>query len=73
MKQTFNVSFYQARRRAGYSQGRLAFKVGVSRSMITRIENGRRAPNIWDAIRIARVLHAPVETLFELKKEEDHS
>ena len=47
----------------------LASKVGVSRQTINAIENGRHAPTVAVAIRIADVFRVSVDQLFELDYE----
>ena len=48
------------------TQKRLAELVGVSRQTMNAIENGRHAPTIDVAIRIADVFHISVDQLFDL-------
>lgn len=48
----------------GVSQRWLAGKVGCSSSTISEIEMGKRAPNVYLAMRIARALGATVEKLW---------
>ena len=48
----------------GVSQRWLAGKVGCSSSTISEIEQGKRAPNVYLALRIARALGATVENLW---------
>lgn len=54
----------QARKRAKLTQPQLAEKVGVGRATIARIEAGRQSPSVVLALKIARELGEPVETLF---------
>lgn len=51
------------------TQKRLAELVGVSRQTMNAIENGRHAPTVDVAIRIADVFHVSVDQLFDLDYE----
>lgn len=48
-----------ARQAAGYSQGRLAQRIGCSQSLIARIETGERNASPEVAARIARATRSP--------------
>jgi putative transcriptional regulator len=50
----------------GITQQVLATRVGISRSTLSAIENGRIDPGVSVAVRIARVLQTDVETIFPL-------
>lgn len=50
----------------GWSQGRLAEEVGVSRQTINAIETGRFDPSLPLAMRLARVFGHTVEEVFAL-------
>ncbi|WP_202879724.1 helix-turn-helix transcriptional regulator [Ornithinimicrobium pratense] len=50
----------------GWSQGRLAEEVGVSRQTINAIETGRFDPSLPLALRLAQLLGRPVEQIFTL-------
>ena len=50
----------------GWSQGKLAEEVGVSRQTINAIEAGRFDPSLPLALRLARLLGRPVEEIFRL-------
>lgn len=50
----------------GWSQGRLAEEVGVSRQTINAIETGRFDPSLPLALRLAQLLGRPVEEIFRL-------
>ncbi len=54
----------QARKRTGLTQPQLAEKVGVGRATVARIEAGRQSPSVALALKIAREVGEPVETLF---------
>jgi len=51
------------------TQQELADKVGVTRQTIHSIEKGKFKPSVELALRLARVLGASVEQLFELENE----
>jgi len=51
------------------TQQELAEKVGVTRQTILSIEKGKFKPSVELALRLARVLGASVEQLFELEEE----
>ena len=61
-KITCHVKTY--RQAKGLSQAELAKAVGVKRQAIYDIESGRYLPNTGVALRLARSLDCPVETLF---------
>lgn len=52
----------------GWSQGRLADEVGVSRQTINAIETGRFDPSLPLAMRLARTFELSVEVIFTLKQ-----
>lgn len=54
------------REERGWSQGRLAEEVGVSRQTINAIETGRFDPSLPLALRLARLLDRRVEEIFRL-------
>lgn len=53
---------------AGLTQAELAALVGVSRKTINTVENEVFTPSTTLALRLARALGAPVETLFFLRR-----
>lgn len=55
----------QARLRAGYTQEKLAEKIDVSLSVISRLETGRTMVSVAKMQRIAKVLNTPVGTFFD--------
>lgn len=55
------------RRAAGLSQAALAEAAGVSRQTIANIERGSYAPSVYLALRIARTLNTPVDSLFPIE------
>ncbi len=55
------------RAKLNLTQEQLAELIGVTRKTINTIENGKFIPSTIIAIKMARVLHLPVEELFILK------
>ena len=53
-----------ARTELGLTQGELAARAGVTRKTVNTVENGVFVPSTILALRLARVLARPVETLF---------
>ena len=62
---TLGERIRDARRAAGLSQEKLAERVGVTRQAVTKWENGQSAPSTENLLRLAEVLHTPVETLLD--------
>ncbi len=56
----------QVRTRAGLTQGELAASAGISRQAYSSLESGGVNPSTEVALRLARVLHESVESLFYL-------
>lgn len=54
------------RAKRNLTQADLAAMAGVTRRSINAIETGRMVPSVLLALRIARALNVPVETLFVL-------
>jgi putative transcriptional regulator len=59
----------QERARLDLTQAGLAELVGVSRKTINTVENGVFVPSTVLALRLARALAVPVESLFQLPEE----
>lgn len=55
------------------TQEQLAQLVGVTRKTINTVENGKYIPSTYLALKLARVLGAPVEELFRLQEDQDES
>ena len=66
MAEAVRNSVYEARTGAGLTQEALAGRVGVSRQTILAIEKGNYAPSVTLALKLAKVLKSPVESLFKL-------
>lgn len=61
----FVCNLKKYRQLAGLSQDELAARVGVRRETINRLEAARYNPSLKLAVDISRVVHAPLEKLFE--------
>lgn len=48
------------------TQAELAAKAGVTRKSVNAIETGRMVPSVLLALKLARVLGVPIETIFML-------
>ncbi len=59
-------TLYDHRRKADFTQEELAIKAGVTRQTIIAIEKGNYAPSVALALKLAKLLHTTVETLFRL-------
>lgn len=57
----------QARGPRGISKATLARRLGVSRSYVTRLEQGKVFPSLALALRIARYFECRVEEIFSLQ------
>ncbi|MCY9782546.1 helix-turn-helix domain-containing protein [Nocardiopsis sp. EMB25] len=56
----------RVRKRAGFTGERLASRVGMSQSKISKIETGKMVPTAFDVERILRVLKATPEEVEEI-------
>jgi putative transcriptional regulator len=56
----------EAREARGWTQAELAERMGVSRKTVNTVENGVFVPSTIVALKAARVLETPVESLFSL-------
>jgi len=54
----------EKRRETNLTQTQMAKAVGISVTMYSRIESGKRTPSLETALKIARLLNASVEELF---------
>ncbi|MFI6458608.1 helix-turn-helix domain-containing protein [Streptosporangium amethystogenes] len=61
--------FAQRRKSVGFSQERLAERLGIDRSTVTRWESGETEPLPWLRPKLARVLQVSIEQLDELLAE----
>ncbi len=64
MATTIGQRMQLARRARGWSQSRLAERAGVSRALVSAIEQNRLTPSVKAAIGLAQALGCSVETLF---------
>jgi len=48
------------------TQAELAIKAGVTRKSVNAIETGRMVPSVLLALKLARALEVPIETIFML-------
>lgn len=58
------------RKKYGYSQDKLADKLGVSRQTIISIEKGKFNPSLPLAMTIAKLFQSNVESIFLLEEED---
>lgn len=56
----------EAREARGWTQAELAVRMGVSRKTVNTVENAVFVPSTVVALKAARVLERPVESLFYL-------
>lgn len=63
-----NINEY--RKKYGFSQDKLAEKLGVSRQTIISIEKGKYNPSLPLAMMIAELFQTTVENIFFLEKED---
>jgi DNA-binding XRE family transcriptional regulator len=56
---------------AGISRQKLADAVGVHYQTVGYIERGEYSPSLVLALQVAKVLNAPVETIFFIEEEEN--
>ncbi|MGC5582915.1 helix-turn-helix transcriptional regulator [Ornithinimicrobium sp. W1679] len=68
MPETVSV-LRELRESRGWSQGRLATELRVSRQTINAIETGRFDPSLPLAMRLALTFGRPVEDIFILKQD----
>ena len=63
------------RKKAGFTQGTLAEKMGIKRSLIGAYEEGRAEPRINNLVKLSEVFNLPVDTLIQqdLSEPEQHS
>jgi len=52
----------------GWTQAKLAGRVGVSRKTMNTVENNVFIPSTLPALKLAQALEAPVEQLFRLEE-----
>ena len=62
-------NIYQLRKQKGLRQQDLADQLNVSRQTINAIENNKYNPSLELAMKLAKFLQTPVESIFELPKD----
>ena len=67
MAEGLSNRLHDLRTERGLTQAALAELVGVSRKTINTVENGVFIPSTLLALRLARALGCPVETIFSLE------
>ena len=60
----------ELRNRRGWSLGQLAAETGLSKGMLSKIENGQSAPSLSTLARLATALDAPLTAFFRGLEEE---
>ncbi len=60
-----------ARKEKNYTQQQLADMVDVSRRTIVSLEKGNYTPSLLLAFQLSEALEAPIDQLFQLKKDDD--
>lgn len=68
MAEVLRNALREAREARGWTQGQLADAIGVSRKTVNTVENGVFVPSTVIALKLARALGQPVETLFFLEE-----
>jgi putative transcriptional regulator len=58
----------QCREARNLRKSQLAYYVGMSRSYVTKLEQGQATPGLELALQIARCLKKPVEEIFRLEE-----
>lgn len=54
----------EARQRKGWTIQKLSKETGLANGFLSEVETGKKAPGIYNALRIASALETPVEELF---------
>ena len=68
---TFGRIIQEYRQRNGWTQDELAWRVGVTRAQIGRIERDQCVPKVVTVEKIERALQLPRLTLLEVKQKEE--
>lgn len=61
----------EIRRRKGWTIQRLGQETGLAVGFLSEVETGKKAPGVYNAIRISRALDVPVEELFPVNPSAD--
>ena len=67
MDETLNNTLKVQRAMRDLTQADLAAKAGVTRKSVNAIETGRMVPSVLLALKLARALEVPIETIFTLE------
>ena len=67
MDETLSNTLKVHRAMRDLTQADLAAKAGVTRKSVNAIETGRMVPSVLLALKLARALGVPVETIFSLE------
>lgn len=62
------TNVYYVRQRSGKTQEQCATAIGISRRMLSDIENGQREPSVFTAIALAELFNTEVGNLFHLQE-----
>lgn len=65
VKMTNKIRFYRLKN--GFTQTEVGKMLGLTDDAISNYETGRRTPNVYTALKLARVLGTTVEELFPLE------
>ena len=68
-----NNCLRELRDERGWSQGRLAEALAVSRQTVNALETGKYDPSLPLAFRIARLFGLPIEAIFIPEEEQDRA
>jgi transcriptional regulator with XRE-family HTH domain len=63
----------EEREKARLSQMDLSFMAGLSQNLVNYIESGRRTPNLYTLLKIAKALNIAPASLFDSSDEERHT
>jgi len=66
----FGRAVRKLREDAGVSQERFAYKAGIDRAFMSRIERGKTNASLTTIDRVAKALNVSLETLFEAVERE---
>jgi transcriptional regulator with XRE-family HTH domain len=66
---SFGQKLSRVRKNRGFSQSELGSRIGVSRTTIANLENGKQNVQLYQVFVLARALDAPVEMLLPTGRE----
>lgn len=70
MDETLKNTLKVQRAMRDLTQADLAAKAGVTRKSVNAIETGRMVPSVLLALKLARALDVPIETIFNVEEKE---